>query len=203
MPSDKPAAARKDAHLDLALDPGTRSQGENGFDRISFTHCALPEMRLDAVDLTTEFLGYPLSAPLMIGAMTGGTARAEQINQALALAAQQQSIAFAVGSQRAGLEAGQTARQLRSLAPHIPIIGNLGGVQLAQSGGLDLAKAAIDDLQADAIAIHLNPLQEAVQPEGETNWTGVKQAIADLVKSAAVPVLVKEVGAGINATLAV
>lgn len=203
MPSDKPAAARKDAHLDLALDPGTRSQGENGFDRISFTHCALPEMRLEAVDLTTEFLGYQLSAPLMIGAMTGGTARAEQINQALALAAQQQSIAFAVGSQRAGLEAGQTARQLRNLAPQIPIIGNLGGVQLAQSGGLDLAKAAIDDLQADAIAIHLNPLQEAVQPEGETNWTGVKQAIADLVKSAAVPVLVKEVGAGINATLAV
>jgi len=203
MPSDKPAAARKDAHLDLALDPGTRSQGENGFDRISFTHCALPEMRLEAVDLTTEFLGYRLSAPLMIGAMTGGTARAEQINQALALAAQQQSIAFAVGSQRAGLEAGQTARQLRSLAPHIPIIGNLGGVQLAQSGGLDLAKAAIDDLQADAIAIHLNPLQEAVQPEGETDWTGVKQAIAGLVKSAAVPVLVKEVGAGINATLAV
>ena len=98
MPSDKPAAARKDAHLDLALDPGTRSQGENGFDRISFTHCALPEMRLEAVDLATEFLGYQLSAPLMIGAMTGGTARAEQINQALALAAQQQSIALAVGS---------------------------------------------------------------------------------------------------------
>ncbi len=202
MHADRPAAARKDKHLDLALDPNTRSGGENGFDRISFTHCALPEVSLNAIDLSTEFLGYQLKAPLMIGAMTGGTARAEQINHALADVAEAQSIALAVGSQRATLEAGQTARRLRDLAPHIPIIGNLGGVQLAQSGGLDLARAAIDDLQADAIAIHLNPLQEAVQPEGETDWTGVKPAIAALVKNVATPVIVKEVGAGINAVLA-
>ena len=121
---------------------------------------------------------------------------------ALADVAEGQSIALAVGSQRAALEAGKSARRLRYLAPHIPIIGNLGGVQLAQSGGLDLARAAIDDLQADAIAIHLNPLQEAVQPEGETDWTGVKLAIAALVKNFAAPVIVKEVGAGINAVLA-
>ena len=202
MQSDKPAAARKDSHLELALDPRTRSGGENGFDRISFTHCALPEARLAAIDLSTEFLGYRLGTPLIIGAMTGGTKRADQINHALAGVAEDQLIALAVGSQRAALEAGQTARRLRDLAPHIPIIGNLGGVQLAQSGGLDLARAAIDDLQADAIAIHLNPLQEAVQPEGETDWTGVKSAIAALVKNAAVPVIVKEVGAGINAILA-
>lgn len=200
--SNKSSAARKNAHLDLALDPRTRSKVVNGFERITFTHCALPEVALEAIDLSTEFLGYQLSAPLMIGAMTGGTTRAEQINNALAAIAEEQSIAFAVGSQRAGLESGQTARQLRGIAPHIPIIGNLGGVQLAQTGGLNLAKAAIDDLEADAIAIHLNPLQEAVQPEGETNWTGVKQAISDLVRSVSVPVLVKEVGAGINGTLA-
>ena len=84
----------------------------------------------------------------------------------------------------------------------MPIIGNLGGIQLAQPGGLDLARAAIDDLQADAIAIHLNPLQESVQPEGETDWTGVKSAIAALVNNVATPVMVKEVGAGINAVLA-
>ena len=148
MQEEKPAAARKDAHLDLALDPSTRSGGENGFDRISFIHCALPEVSLSAVDLSTEFLGYQLKAPLMIGAMTGGTERAEKINHALADVAEAQSIALAVGSQRAALEAGQTARRLRDLAPHIPIIGNLGGVQLAQSGGLDLARAAIDDLHA-------------------------------------------------------
>ena len=203
MHADKPAAARKDSHLDLALDPGTRSGGGNGFDRISFTHCALPEVSLSAIDLSTEFLGYQLKVPMMIGAMTGGTKRADQINQALANVAEAQSIALAVGSQRAALEAGQTARNLRDLAAHIPIIGNLGGIQLAQSGGLDLAQAAIDDLQADAIAIHLNPLQEAVQPEGETDWTGVKSAIAALVKVGAAPVIVKEVGAGINVALAV
>ena len=202
MHSDKIAAARKDSHLDLALDPNTRSGGENGFDRISFIHCALPELSLNAIDLSAEFLGYQIGAPLMIGAMTGGTKRADQINHALADVAEAQSIALAVGSQRASLEAGQTARRLRDLAPHIPIISNLGGVQLAQSGGLDLARAAIDDLQADAIAIHLNPLQEAVQPEGETDWTGVKLAIATLVKNVATPVIVKEVGAGINAVLA-
>ena len=202
MHSDKPAAARKDAHLDLALKPNNHSAGENGFDQISFTHCALPEISLSAIDLSTEFLGYQLRAPLMIGAMTGGTKRAEQINHDLAHVAEAQSIALAVGSQRAALEAGQTARRLRDFAPHIPIIGNLGGVQLAQSGGLDLARAAIDDLQADAIAIHLNPLHEAVQPEGETDWTGVKSAIKTLVKNVATPVIVKEVGAGINAVLA-
>ena len=202
MHAEKPAAARKDAHLDLALDHGTRSGGENGFDRISLTHCALPEVSLSAIDLSTEFLGYQLKAPLMIGAMTGGTKRADQINHALADVAEAQSIALAVGSQRAALEAGQTARRLRDLAPHVPVIGNLGGIQLAQSGGLDLARAAIDDLQADAIAIHLNPLQEAVQPEGETDWTGVISAIAVLVKNVATPVIVKEVGAGINAVLA-
>ena len=202
MHADKLAAARKDSHLDLALDPSTCSGGENRFDRISFDHCALPEVSLSAIDLSTEFLGYQLKAPLMIGAMTGGTKRADQINYSLADVAEAHSIALAVGSQRAALESGQTARRLRNLAAHIPIIGNLGGVQLAQSGGLDLAQAAIDDLQADAIAIHLNPLQEAVQPEGETDWTGVKSAIAALVRNVAVPVIVKEVGAGINAALA-
>jgi isopentenyl-diphosphate delta-isomerase len=202
MPSEKPAAARKDSHIDLALDPHTRSLAKNGFDRLSFTHCALPETDLASIDLSAEFLGYGLSAPLLIGAMTGGTPRADLINDALASVAEAQSIAFAVGSQRAALETGQSARRLRDLAPSIPIIGNLGGVQLAQSGGIDMAKAAIDDLQADAIAIHLNPLQEAVQPEGETNWRGVKLAIGNLVKFAPVPVLVKEVGAGINAALA-
>ena len=202
MHPDKPAAARKDSHLDLALDPRTRSPGENGFDRIvsPIVLCLKPTSA--TIDLTTEFLGYQLEAPLMIGAMTGGTKRADQINHALATIAENQSIALAVGSQRAALQAGQSARILRDLAPHIPIIGNLGGVQLAQPGGIDLAQAAIDDLQADAIAIHLNPLQEAVQPEGETDWVGVKSAIAALVKNVAAPVIVKEVGAGITAVLA-
>ena len=196
------AASRKDAHIDLALDPATKSDGNNGFDRLSFEHCALPEMALSTIDLSVEFLGKRLEAPMMIGAMTGGTMRAEAINRALAAVAQDQKIAFAVGSQRAALELGKTASELRIIAPDVPIIGNLGGIQLAQSGGIDLAKAAIDDLQADAIAIHLNPLQEAVQPEGEHDWRGVRDAIAALVKADMAPVIVKEVGAGISASLA-
>lgn len=197
-----PAASRKDAHIDLALDPSTNSEGTNSFDRMRFAHCALPEIDLEKIDLTTSFCKRPLSAPMMIGAMTGGTPRAEAINKALASVAQDRKIAFAVGSQRAALERGHSAAYLRNLAPDIPIIGNLGGIQLAGTGGLDLAKAAIDDLQADAIAIHLNPLQEAVQPEGEKDWRGVRSAIANLVKMNISPVIVKEVGAGISAPIA-
>ena len=196
------AASRKDAHIDLALDPTTKSAGDNGFDQLRFEHCALPEMALSAIDLSVEFLDKKLAAPMMIGAMTGGTMRAEEINRALAAVAQDHKIAFAVGSQRAALELGKTASDLRIIAPDIPIISNLGGIQLAQSDGIDLAKAAIDDLQADAIAIHLNPLQEAIQPEGEHDWRGVRDAIAALVKADMAPVIVKEVGAGISASLA-
>jgi isopentenyl-diphosphate delta-isomerase len=196
------AASRKDAHIDLALDPQTRSGSSNGFDRMGFEHCAMPEMALPDIDLSTAFLGKWLDAPMMIGAMTGGTPRAEAINRALAHVAQDQKIAFAIGSQRAALELGQSAGYLRDIAPDIPIIGNLGGIQLAAAGGLDLAKAAIDDVAADAIAIHLNPLQEAIQPEGEHDWRGVRDAIAALVAADIAPVIVKEVGAGISASIA-
>ena len=193
---------RKDKHIDLAMSPLAQSGISNSMDRLRLAHCAMPELDLDAVDISAQFLGYDLSAPLFIGAMTGGTKRADNINAALAEVAQAQSIALAVGSQRAGLENGSSLRHLRALAPDIPIIGNLGGVQLAADKGLDLAKAAIDDLQADALAIHLNPLQEAVQPEGDRDWRGVAVAIEQAVKELQVPVIVKEVGAGINASLA-
>ena len=198
----KPAAARKDAHIDLSMSPVTKSGVDSGFDRLSFDHCALPDLQFADLDLSQTFLGRPLSAPLMIGAMTGGTPRAEAINAALAEVAQSQKIAFAVGSQRAALELGHSAKNLRFLAPDIPIIGNLGAVQLAQGGGVALAQAAIEDLEADAIAIHLNPLQELIQPEGERDWRGVSVAIEALVKAVNVPVIVKEVGAGINADIA-
>lgn len=198
----KPAALRKDAHIDLALTPETASAVDNSLDRLNFTHCALPEIDLDDIDCSTHFLDHHLSAPILIGAMTGGTPRAEAINAALARAAQDHKIGLAVGSQRAALELGQTARNLRDAAPDIPIIGNLGGVQLAQPGGLDLARAAVDDLQANAIAIHLNPLQEVMQPEGDRDWRGVTASIEALVKTEICPVIVKEVGAGISAKVA-
>ena len=193
---------RKDTHLDLAMSPLAQAGINNSMDRLRLTHCAMPECDLDTVNIATQFLGYDLSAPLFIGAMTGGTKRADNINAALAEAAQSQLVALAVGSQRAGLENGSSLRHLRALAPNIPIIGNLGGTQLAGDKGLDLAKAAVDDLQADALAIHLNPLQEAVQPEGDRDWRGIAAAIEQAVVELPVPIIVKEVGAGINASLA-
>jgi isopentenyl-diphosphate delta-isomerase len=193
---------RKDAHLRLAASDLAMSGHDAGFDRVRLDHCALPECDLASIDISTEFLGRPVSAPLFIGAMTGGTSHADAINLALADLAQQAGIALAVGSQRASLEAGRSQAMLRAHAPSIPLIGNLGGVQLAMPGGIDLAKRAVDDLQADALFIHLNPLQEAAQPEGQTDWRHVLSAIESCVRALDVPVMVKEVGAGIGPDVA-
>ena len=196
------AADRKNAHLDLARDRAAQSIPSNGFDRITLSHNALPECDADAIDLSCSFLSKRLTMPLMIGAMTGGTDRADAINQCLAKAAQKAGIAFAVGSQRASLEGKRDQSALRDLAPDIPIIANLGGAQLRRPEGLDLARQAVDTLSADALAIHLNPLQEVAQPEGDRNWIGVEAAIANAVDQLDCPIIVKEVGAGISAPVA-
>ena len=140
-----------------------------------------------------EFLGTELAAPLMITGMTGGTERAMSINKVLAQTAQQQQIALGLGSQRASLESGQSQSELRRIAPDAVLIGNLGGAQLAGKDGLKLAQAAVEDIKADALAIHLNPLQEAIQPEGDHDWRGVLAAIESAVVELDCPVLVKEV----------
>ena len=195
------AADRKNAHLDLARGLDAQSAHGNGFDRVVLNHNALPECDLDAIDLSCHFLGHRLTMPLMIGAMTGGTDRADAINLALATAAQKAGIALAVGSQRASIENQRDQHQLRKIAPDIPIIANLGGVQLARPDGLKMAQDAVDMLEADAIAIHLNPLQEAAQPEGDRNWR-VEDVIVKLVQSQTCPVIIKEVGAGITKDVA-
>ena len=193
---------RKDAHLALAASDLALSGVDAGFDRIRLEHCALPECDLASIDIATGCLGRAVAAPLFIGAMTGGTAHADAINISLAETAEEARIALAVGSQRASIEAGRSQSALRDHAPSVPLIGNLGGVQLAASGGIDLAKRAVDDLQADAIFIHLNPLQEAVQPEGQTDWRHVLSALEAAVRGLEVPVMVKEVGAGIGPDVA-
>lgn len=201
--TDGPAAGdRKDAHLALAADPLALSGISAGFERVRLEHCALPECSLADVRIETTCLGRQVSAPLFVGSMTGGTAHADAINQALAETAEAAGVALAVGSQRASLEAGRSQSALRRRAPSVPLIGNLGGVQLAMEGGIDLARRAVDDLEADAIFIHLNPLQEAAQPEGETDWRGVLAAIETLAGTLPVPVMVKEVGAGIGPDVA-
>ncbi len=199
-------ADRKNIHLDLARRNEALANTPNQLDRVRLTHNALPELDFDAVSTRSRFLGYDLAMPLMIGAMTGGTDRADTLNAHLAEAANAAGVGLAFGSQRASLEngngGGRGQARLRRLAPSVPLIGNLGGVQLARDGGIDLALRAAESIEADALAIHLNPLQELVQPEGDRDWRGVEEAITTLVEKLPCPVIVKEVGAGLSASVA-
>lgn len=198
---------RKNDHLDIVLDPAhERRPSTSGFDAWRFEHCALPELDLDAVDLSTQLFGRPLAAPLLISSMTGGARRAAAINRHLAEAAQELRIALAVGSQRVALESGAANHgltgELRRLAPDVPLLANLGAAQLVRGYGLDEVRRAVAMIEADALIIHLNPLQEAVQPGGDRDWRGVLQAIERLARTLEVPLVAKEVGAGLSADVA-
>ena len=199
---DTSAHQRKDAHLDLAKLEANQAQISHPFDAIRLPHHALPNSALDEIDLRARFVGKRLASPIFIGAMTGGTDRADAINHALAEVASDAQIALALGSQRASLAQSRTQRALRAQNPNLVLIGNLGITQLAAKGGHDMAMRAIDDIEANAMAIHLNPLQEAAQIEGDHDWTGTLEALNSFIAAAPVPVIVKEVGAGISAALA-
>lgn len=197
---------RKDDHLDIVLDRHKASTRVSaGWSTIQFEHCALPELDLGEVDLRASLLGIGLQAPLLISSMTGGANRSEAINRHLAEAAQELGIAMGVGSQRVSLQTGNDqglTRELRRLAPSIALLSNIGAAQLLEPEGLDLARRAVDTLEANGLIIHLNPLQEAVQHEGDRNWRGVLTQIARITASLHVPVIVKEVGAGLSASVA-
>ena len=200
MTDTPPAYLRKDAHIDLARQ--SLFQGHtHPMDRIEFPYTALPECNLSDIRLDRVWLGRQLSAPLMISAMTGGTERADRLNIALVELAQELKLAIGLGSQRANLENKNSQAELRQLAPSIPLIGNLGAIQIKGDTGLDLAKRAAADIEADALAIHLNPLQEALQPEGETDFRYIADAIARCADALPCPVIVKEVGAGLSAAV--
>ena len=200
--SDNSASQRKDSHLDLARKTLAESQNtKRPLEAIELPYCALPELNLDEIDITTRFLSRQLSAPLLITGMTGGTARADKLNAALVEVACQHQIAVGLGSQRASLEGGKSQKNLRKNNPKACLIGNLGAVQIIGDDGFALAQRAVADIEADALAIHLNPLQEAIQPEGDYNWQGVEAAITRLVDKLGCPILVKEVGAGLSASV--
>ncbi len=201
---------RKSQHLDIVLKRDVAAHDvTTGFQAIRFEHVALPEMALADVDVSTTFLNRQLGAPLLISSMTGGPERADGINRAIAEAAQHLRIAFGVGSQRVALEGGTAGlarggfgRHLRDAAPDVPILANFGAAQLRGWDGGDMARRAADMIGADALIVHLNPLQEVVQPEGDRDWRGVLDALAALAKASPVPVIVKEVGAGISGVIA-
>jgi isopentenyl-diphosphate Delta-isomerase len=197
---------RKSEHLDIVLhgDVQARSVG-TGFDAIRFEHVAAPELNLDAVDVSATFLGRRLKAPFLISSMTGGPQRAAIINQTLAEAAGALGIALAVGSQRIAVEGGASGgltRRLRQSAGDVPILANLGAAQIRGETGRAFARSAVEMIDADALIIHLNPLQEAVQVGGDRDWTGVLASIERIVRDVEVPVVVKEVGCGLSARLA-
>jgi isopentenyl-diphosphate Delta-isomerase len=192
---------RKRDHIAVILSGKANHARPAGFDDISFVHNALPEIDLDSVDLSTRFLGKTLRLPYLASSMTGGPDLGGRINAAIAEAAQQTGFAMAVGSQRIALTGGAghgLDRSIRKRAPDIALYANLGAVQLVAGMGPDDAKRAVDAIGADALILHLNPLQEALQERGDCNWAGVEVAIEKVSRAIDVPVIAKEVGMGIS-----
>jgi isopentenyl-diphosphate delta-isomerase len=196
---------RKSEHLDIVLSGQASAYATTtGFEKVRFEHCALPELDLDGIRLSTRFLGREIAAPFLISSMTGGPAAAERINATIAEAAGATKIAFAVGSQRIALEGkGEYgfSRGLRARAGPVPILANFGAVQLKQWDGPAMALRAVEMIDADGLIIHLNPLQEAIQSGGDRDWSQLLRRIEELVRAVSIPIIVKEVGAGISGSL--
>jgi len=193
-------ADRKREHLDICLNKDVRSALTTGLERYQLIHDALPEMALEDINTETHLLGHRLSAPILISAMTGGMPRAREINRRLAKAAQELGLAMGVGSQRAGIEDPSLMEtyKVRNVAPDILLFANLGAVQLNYGYGIRECLLAVESIQADALVLHLNPLQEALQPEGDTDFRGLIAKIAAICEALPYPVIVKEVGWGIS-----
>lgn len=193
-------SSRKADHIRINLEEDVASSITTGLEDYRFIHQALPEMNLEQVDFTQDLFGKKVHAPILISSMTGGTTEAGRINRVLAEAAQACRIVMGVGSQRAALEDALTAEtfRVRRYAPDIVLLANLGAVQLNYGFTVDDCQRAVDMIEADALILHLNALQEAVQPEGDTRFAGLLEKIAQVCHRLPVPVIGKEVGWGIS-----
>jgi len=200
MKKDALLPQRKDDHLKINLEQDVQSFISTGFEKLHFKHKALPGLDFKGIDTTLTLFNKPLAAPILISSMTGGTKAGAGFNRTLALAAKQCGIAMGVGSQRAAIENPELAEtfNIRKFAPKALLFANLGAVQLNYGYGIDECKKAVDMLEADALYLHLNPLQEALQPEGNADFSGLLPKIEQVCRSLPVPVLVKEVGWGID-----
>jgi len=200
MPKVTPTSARKADHIRINLDEDVRSGLTTGLERYHFLHQALPEVDLEKIHLGMSLFGRSLKTPMLISSMTGGTEQAGKINRILARAAQETGIALGLGSQRAAIEHPELASsfEVRELAPDILLLANLGAIQLNYGYGAEHCQRAVDMVEADALILHLNPLQEAVQPGGDTNFAGLLKKIEMVCKTLSVPVVAKEVGWGIS-----
>ncbi len=196
---------RKADHIRINLEENVQFPHlTTGLEAYHFVHQALPELDLHEVSTSVTVFGKQLNAPILVSSMTGGTEQAGLINRNLAEAAQQQRLAMGVGSQRAGIErdeAGPTFR-VRDVAPDLLLFANLGAVQFNYGYTVDQCRRAVDMIEADALILHLNPLQEAVQPEGDVNWRGLLGKIEQVCARLGRPVIIKEVGWGISSQVA-
>lgn len=193
---------RKEQHIRVNLEQDVQFPNlTTGLEKYAFMHRALPELDLKTVSTRLSFLGKTLTTPVFISSMTGGTELAYKINRHLATAAQEVGMAMGLGSQRAAIEDPALARtyQLRDLAPDILLFANVGAVQLNYGYGVEQCRRAVDMVEADALILHLNALQEAVQPEGDYNFAGLLNKMETVVKQVGVPVIAKEVGWGFSA----
>lgn len=191
---------RKLEHIKICLEKNVE-RGSTGFEDVKLIHSSLPEVDYNSINMSIDFLGKRLNYPIVIEAMTGGCKEAEKINKILASVAQELGIAFGVGSQRAALEDESLIRtyQVRDVAPNIFLIANLGILPKLR---VEEYQHAIDMIDADALAIHLNPLQEVVQTEGDRNWSNCLEHLKNICQFVKKPIIAKETGAGINGEVA-
>jgi len=193
---------RKKEHLELSVKADVAFKTKtNGFDRYEFVHDAATEVELDKIKFETKFFKKKINYPFIISCMTGGTEDAENINAQLAVAAEELKIPIGVGSQRQALENKNfrnTYSIIRRNAKSVPVLGNLGAAELVKLKSSDSIKILVDLIEADAFVIHLNPLQELLQPEGTPHFKGLLKCLTRLAKEIKIPVIVKEIGAGIS-----
>jgi isopentenyl-diphosphate delta-isomerase len=202
----KKTSSRKQQHVELTVTRDVNFRTKTaGFERWEFLHNALPELNFADVDPSCSFLGKTMALPLIISSMTGGYGDAARINRQLAEVCRERKIGMGVGSQRQALENSDFHRSysiVRETAPEIPIIGNIGAAEVARLRDISPVLKLSEMIKADAFAVHLNPLQELLQPEGSPEFAGVLKGIELLVKNLRLPIIVKEIGAGISANVA-
>jgi len=201
QPESPTTESRKVDHIRINLDRDVQfPRLTTGLENYHFVHQAIPELDLAAIDTRVALFGKTLNAPILISSMTGGTDMAHRINQNLAQAAQEHNIAMGVGSQRAAIENTELAYslQVRNVAPDILLFANIGAVQLNYGYGVDECRKAVDMIEADALILHFNVLQEAVQPEGDSNFAGLLKKVEHVCQKLDKPVIAKEVGWGFS-----
>lgn len=206
MMAQSKTSQRKKEHIKLCLTDKVKYDKSNGFDSYEFEHNAITEVDYSKIDLETKFFGKKISFPFLISCMTGGTSEAEKINEKLATAAKELNIPIGIGSQRQALENSElhsTYKVVRINAGDVPILGNIGAAQVASSKTIvEEVKFLTDLVQADAMVVHLNPLQELLQKDGDTNFNGLLKNLEKVINKISVPIICKEVGSGISKSAA-